>query len=85
MNTQYANCAVCGNTVLVQYSRLFSRLLPQGSYKCASCGSIEHMGDSVRIGDRASSKDRARFLQSIQNNRCRECENEQGMFPRYGY
>ena len=81
MNNQNANCAVCGNTVLVKYSRL----LPQGSYNCAACGSIEHMGDSIMIGDRASSKDRARFLQSIQNNRCRECENEQGIFPGYRY
>jgi len=79
MNNQCAKCAVCGNTVFVQYSRF----LPKGSYSCASCGSIEHMGDSLMIGDRASSKDRARFLHSIQNNHCRGCENEHNIFPGY--
>lgn len=55
--TSTINCEVCDHLVSVRYC-YFSR---SNSYSCPKCGTIEIIGDSLRIGDYATPQQRQRF------------------------
>ncbi len=56
--TTTTNCEVCDHLVSVKFC-YFSK---SNSYSCPKCGTIEIVGDSLRIGDYATPQQRKRFM-----------------------